>query len=443
MTKAHKLYKASIICLGLLVLCFCVARAIPYFSNGDMMFWMYCGILVGLMVLCRMLPIHIGGGRQLDISFVPVLACAMTSDYSIAVVLHTVSSLLSIIKDPVTTKFYSPFIKSPDKEFFNLGNINISVGLIGFLFSFLNPDPAHLMTPRMLVIFFTYAVAVIACNFLLFVLYFATDNDKSLYRLVGTNLRTIIPSVLCTIPLGLMFALLLDNPPQGYLFILLLMAPLLMARYSFKMYLDTRSVNMRTIAALSNAIEAKDPYTRGHSRRVAFYSEAIAHGMQRPRAYVENIRTAALLHDVGKIGINDAVLLKEGPLARSEFSEIQRHPQVGYKIIKSVFFPQMINDAVRYHHLRYDLTGYPQEDKLPKKLPLSAGILAVADAYDAMTSDRPYRKGIEQKEALAIIEKQAGVQFDPQVVSVFVSIMPQLDAAQLEMDVEQEIESTI
>ena len=123
--------------------------------------------------------------------------------------------------------------------------------------------------------------------------------------LLRQNLAGILPNVVCTIPLGLLVSLVLQRR-SGLLLLVLFMAPLLLARYSFKLYLDSRSLHIRTVACLSEAIEAKDPYTRGHSRRVAYYSEQIARALRLPGGTVYQIKVAALLHDVGKIGIDDA-----------------------------------------------------------------------------------------------------------------------------------------
>ena len=151
--------------------------------------------------------------------------------------------------------------------------------------------------------------------------------------------------------------------------------------------------------------------------------------MHKSPSFVADVKTAALLHDVGKIGIDDAVLNKPAALTAEEFELIQQHPVMGRKIIDSIRFSDTVNDAVLYHHHRYDAKGYPVEGPGPGELPLSAAILAVADTFDAMTSDRPYRNGMSREQALAVMQEVAGSQLDPKVVEVFISLAPELDAA--------------
>ena len=246
--------------------------------------------------------------------------------------------------------------------------------------------------------------------------------------LMRQNIGGLLPNIIATVPLGLLLGIVI-NMPNSYFYIVLFMAPLMLARYSFKLYLDSKSMHMRTIAALSMAVDAKDHYTQGQSRRVAYYSEAIARAMHKSPSFVADVKTAALLHDVGKIGIDDAVLNKPAALTAEEFELIQQHPVMGRKIIDSIRFSDTVNDAVLYHHHRYDAKGYPAEGPAPGELPLSAAILAVADTFDAMTSDRPYRNGMSREQALAVMQEVAGSQLDPKDVEVFISLAPELDAA--------------
>jgi HD-GYP domain-containing protein (c-di-GMP phosphodiesterase class II) len=133
-----------------------------------------------------------------------------------------------------------------------------------------------------------------------------------------------------------------------------------------------------------------------------------------------------LLHDTGKIGVDDAILRKAGPLTKEEYDLIKQHPVVGRRIIESINLSAVINDAVLYHHRRYDGTGYPEEGPEEGELPLSAAILAVADCYDAMITDRPYRKGMTKARAREILQEVSGTQLDPKVVKAFLEIEPNL-----------------
>lgn len=175
-------------------------------------------------------------------------------------------------------------------------------------------------------------------------------------------------------------------------------------------------------ATLAAALDARDPYTAGHSLRVANYAVKIGKLANLPEETIDELRKSALLHDIGKIGIPDAVLLKEGRLSKEEWELIKEHPALGEAILKQIepkdamapFLP-----GVRSHHERYDGRGYP--DALQgDQIPLFGRIIAVADAFDAMTSDRPYRKGLNTSQAITILENGRGTQWDPYYTELFV-----------------------
>jgi putative nucleotidyltransferase with HDIG domain len=174
----------------------------------------------------------------------------------------------------------------------------------------------------------------------------------------------------------------------------------------------------RNLEALARAIDARDPYTFEHSARVAAISHELAEGMKLPESDLVVLRRAGLLHDVGKIGVSDKILAKQGPLNDEEWAHIRRHPLIGYDMLKDVPFLQPSLDPIRHHHERWDGEGYP--DKLKgDSISQLARIVTLADAFDAMTSDRPYRKGFSFEFAARSIVNEAGRQFDPAVVEAF------------------------
>lgn len=178
-------------------------------------------------------------------------------------------------------------------------------------------------------------------------------------------------------------------------------------------------------ATMAATLDARDPYTAGHSLRVADYAMKIGQMAGLPFQQLIQLRKAALLHDIGKIGIPDVVLLKEETLTPEEFEHIKRHPVVGADILAQVQPYDAMNPllpGVRYHHERYDGKGYP-EQLSGEDIPIFGRIIAVADAYDAMTSDRPYRKGMTHEKALAILEDGKGTQWDPYLTHLFVEDM--------------------
>lgn len=177
-----------------------------------------------------------------------------------------------------------------------------------------------------------------------------------------------------------------------------------------------------TLGALVRAMEAKDPYTRQHSRRVTNLAVLTAEIMGLELHQIESLKFAGYLHDIGKIGIKDHILLKETRLTPAEYQEIKRHPAIGESIIRAMDLSQDERHIVRHHHERWDGQGYP--DRLSgKEIPLLARVVAVADAYDAMTSDRSYRASRSVEQAATELQECAGSQFDPMVVEGFLQML--------------------
>ena len=176
------------------------------------------------------------------------------------------------------------------------------------------------------------------------------------------------------------------------------------------------------IGAFTNCIDGKDAYTNGHSYRVALYTTMLANKLGvTDQATLDKYYNIGLLHDIGKISIPDAILTKPGKLTPDEFETIKSHAQEGYKILKDVKIQEDIADGAHYHHERYDGTGYP-DGLFGKDIPLVARIIAVADAFDAMSSTRSYRKKLPLDYIAKEIETYAGTQFDPEVANAFLSL---------------------
>jgi putative nucleotidyltransferase with HDIG domain len=182
---------------------------------------------------------------------------------------------------------------------------------------------------------------------------------------------------------------------------------------------------IQSVGALIMAIEEKDIYTRGHSHRVAFYSSLMAENLGLDIEDKKNLEYAALLHDVGKIGISDQILNKPGRLTNVEYEIIKSHPGKGVKILEPMSFLWPILPIIESHHERFDGAGYPH-GTAGEDIPFMARIITVCDAYDAMTSDRSYRKPLSPAAALEEIKAKAGTQFDPQIVTAFIATHRQL-----------------
>jgi putative nucleotidyltransferase with HDIG domain len=204
--------------------------------------------------------------------------------------------------------------------------------------------------------------------------------------------------------------------------VLLLIAPLQIARQAFVMYMRRREAYYQTVHSLVASIEAKDPYTRGHSERVARYAELAAEELDLNSEDAEMQRFAALLHDLGKIGIARNILNKPEGLSPEEFGVVQQHPEIAARILRRIGFLERAVPGVLAHHERLDGTGYCQAS-VGSDIPLFARILAVADGFDAMTSERPYRAALTTEEAVGELLKHSGTQFDGAVVAAFLKAM--------------------
>lgn len=412
---------------GIALIIFSGYRSAALYADASTRFSMivYSAVMLIMLLVCHMLPIYITADKTMEISFVPVVACLVTKGMYLAVSLYALSSLLVFLQDPVTHKYYSPWSRSPRTELYNVCNVLVGIYLGGLVYNAIEPA-ASVFTWSVVGAAVAFSCVAILSNLFFFLLYFRLSSQGRFFALLRDNIGGIIPNIVCTIPLGLLIGYMFTQP-NGYLWIALFMGPLLLARYSFKIYLDSHTMLLRTIASLVQAIEAKDPYTHGHSQRVAYFSSELCKALGCSKRFTDHVKMAALLHDTGKIGVEDAILRKPGPLTEEEFDAIKQHPVVGRRILESIALPDTVTDAVLYHHRRYDGKGYPSDaDTTQEKLPLSAAILAVADCYDAIISDRPYRKSMTKQQARQILREVAGTQLDPKVVAAFLAIEPNL-----------------
>ncbi|MBL7157937.1 MAG: HD domain-containing protein [Candidatus Omnitrophica bacterium] len=185
-----------------------------------------------------------------------------------------------------------------------------------------------------------------------------------------------------------------------------------------RLYGNTKALFLNTILSLAAAVDAKDPYTHGHSERVSKYALEIAREMREPEQFLEDLNFASILHDIGKIGISDSILSKKSALDADELQKMRKHPAIGYNIVKAVVESKNILNGMLEHHERFDGTGYPKKMS-GNKISLEGRIIAVVDAFDTLTTNRPYQKAYTAKEAALEIVRSSGTQFDPRVIRAF------------------------
>ena len=224
----------------------------------------------------------------------------------------------------------------------------------------------------------------------------------------------------------------------GYGAATLLVVPLFLTYRLYKVYLgrmdderrhvrELSDMHLATVEALALAIEAKDASARSHVRRVQYYATAIGRAAGLRDELIEGVRIAALLHDIGKLGVPDHLLAKSGPLTPEEFVRVRRYPELGADIVAAVPFPYPVAPFIRHHHERWDGTGYP--DALGgEAIPVGARIIAIAERFDALRSERPYRPALSLTEAVAHIRHEAGFSLDPGLVAQFVAILPAIES---------------
>jgi HD-GYP domain-containing protein (c-di-GMP phosphodiesterase class II) len=237
---------------------------------------------------------------------------------------------------------------------------------------------------------------------------------ESPYRLWRSNFSPWLFVSLTS--LGSLIPVLADQHPLA---LLVLSVPLLGSHFAQRALRDVQEETQATMAGLADAVEVRDPYTHHHSVRVTTLVEAILNEMPHlPSDTRKIILDAARIHDLGKIGVRDAALLKQGPLTPEEFEEIKRHSSIGAELVSRLAIYRRSAAIVRHHHERWDGKGYPDGLK-GEQIPLGSRIIAVADTFDAMTSDRPYRRALSIEAAIAEIQRNSGTQFDPKVVDAF------------------------
>ena len=222
----------------------------------------------------------------------------------------------------------------------------------------------------------------------------------------------------------------------GYWFAPLGFAPIYLTYRTYKVYMgriedeqrhvqQTSDLHLATIEALARAIDAKDQNTQMHIRRVQMYAAGMAKAVGLSPMAIQGVKTAALLHDIGKLAVPEHILSKPGPLTQEEFQKIRIHPEVGAEIIAAVPFPYPVAPIILSHHERWDGKGYPQGLKA-EEIPIGARILTIVDYFDAVTTERPYHKALSHESAIGLLKHEAGRALDASLVDVFVTLLPNL-----------------
>lgn len=307
------------------------------------------------------------------------------------------------------------------KHLFNAGQYFISMGITSIVFEMTyNRDVTNFFYPANIGFIFLAAYIAFFLNTLLTAGAISISERKNFINIWIYNYAWLIPFklflVVMTIAVTFIYKL------YGPFTIIFTLLPLIIAQYTYLLRIKERKTLLNSIMQIVKIIDAKDSYTAGHSVRVAEYSEKIARKLRLNEYDVEVLINLANLHDIGKVQIDLSVLNKPGKFDDADWVEMKKHPEVGYEIVKEIVFLKDQARAILYHHERINGKGYPSGIK-GEEIPLFAKILAVADAYDAMTTDRPYRPALTQKEAMKELEMHADKQFDRKISSAMIEII--------------------
>lgn len=407
-----KLPLAARIYIGVLVV-LAVITTICLFQKMDwnQVYWFSVAIFLFLTFITDCYPVTLPRGGVVSVSFASMFASILLFQPFLVILITVAGDFFSLRKG-----------RSRPQYIFNAAQLALTSGLSAVVFRLINPEGLVVSGRYFLAVLATLLFCFVA-NSAMFTIVLAIVNREKPYSIWLTNVKWATPNFLSMAPLGILISFIYIR--IGFWGLVLFLVPLAFARHSFQSYMDMRQAFMDTILSLSKIIDAKDPYTRGHSARVAQYAVALARHMKWPEDRVDLFQYIAMIHDIGKVGIPEAILKKPEKLTALEFEEMERHALIGGDVIKNITFLKEGAAIIRHHHERWDGTGYPNGLQ-GENIPLGSRILAVADSFDAMVSDRPYRKALPLVAALEEIRSRSGSQFDPQVVQAFEELYPDL-----------------
>ena len=314
------------------------------------------------------------------------------------------------------------------KHLFNAGQYFLLMGIASIVFELTYDRSAvNFFNPANIGFIFLAAYIGFFINTTLTAGAISISENKNFKNIWIINYAWLIPFQLFLAAMSIAISFLYRS--YGPFTIVFTSLPLIIAQYTYMLRIKERKALFNSIMQIVKIIDAKDSYTAGHSVRVAEYAEKIARKLRLNEYDVEVLTNLANLHDIGKVQIDLSVLNKPGKFDDADWVEMKKHPEVGYKIVKEIVFLKNSAEAILYHHERINGKGYPYGIK-GDKIPLFAKILTVADAYDAMTSDRPYRPALTQKKAIKELQECADKEFDRKISSIMIEIIKEENPAE-------------
>ena len=327
---------------------------------------------------------------------------------------------------------------APYRTLFSMASLVLTVKAAGWSYALLGGVPTTqgmslLSIPKPLV---GAATTYFVFNTLFIATAIGLSTRQSIARVWNENFLWSAPSYFVGAGVAAFGASIIER--RGYWLVSLLAAPMYLTYRTYKVYMgriqdqqrhvaQVSDLHLATIEALALAIDAKDQTAQSHIRRVQVYAAGLARALGMPETEIQGVKTAALLHDIGKLAVPEHILSKPGPLTQEEFQKIRIHPQVGAEIISGVPFPYPVAPLILSHHERWDGKGYPAGLK-GDEIPLGARILSVVDYFDALMSERPYHKAMSLDAAIGLLRQESAKALDPRVVQTFIDMYPTLAA---------------
>lgn len=372
--------------------------------------WIPLLFFVIISIFSEFIPVSLPTGGVITVSFPISFVVILVFGPALAMINEVLSILWTFFKKE------EPWYKT----IFNAAQYSLASGLAGLVYLYSGgmigkQNFIHFIIPAALC-----ALTYSFINLFLVTLVISLNSGMNIMKVYRINMKDIVPSYLAEAPMGFIMAIIYVQ--IGTIGILLFFFPLLLARSSFELYTRMRKMYLDTIRTLAATIDAKDPYTHGHSDRVSKMAVQLSKKLDFLEMEIEYVEYAAILHDIGKIGIPDRILGKKDRLTNEEYEKIKEHPVIGANIIESIEFLKKCSKTVLHHHERFDGRGYPNGLK-GEEIPKLSRLLAIVDAYDAMNSDRPYRPKLTAQDILNELENESGKQFDPKMVKVFISMV--------------------
>ncbi|PKM57021.1 MAG: hypothetical protein CVU98_08225 [Firmicutes bacterium HGW-Firmicutes-3] len=401
---------------GYILILSIVALIIYYYLfnqyNIDFKGLIFWGILA---IISETFIIMLKNGASTSVGMAVYLATLITINPLVAVMVSVIAFILRL--PTVDGKRKHVINMGPRITAYNIAGHTIFIGMMGIIYNYVIHENTSFNVIAIIALVLLSLTELISIIFIS--LYFRFEGSSKSIHLFKSFLGAL-PSTLAVGSLGILLAFAELN--YGKVIVALFFIPLLLARYSFKLYFDSQKMSMETIQALNEALLMRDAYTGGHAIRVEQYSAILAKALKYLPKEMENLQKAAKLHDIGKIGIPDEILNKSGKLSADEYSKIKDHSAMGAQILSNVDALRKISEAVKYHHERPDGKGYP-EGLIGEAIPKDAAILSIADTFDAMTTDRPYRKALTLDEAVKELILYRGTQFNATLVGIVLEHM--------------------